>query len=386
MKSFQHYINTLQNLTMIYINQRRGWTTDRKIIVIESDDWGSIRMPSNAVLESLLKNQVKLRPQLGLDKYDTLASNEDLEKLIKVLYSVKDKNGNKAKITLNCVVANPDFEKIKANGFTKYEYEIFIETLKRYSNHDKSFSLWKEGIQNKIFRPQFHGREHLNVQLWMNGLHKDFPGTRYAFDSGVFCNTFDKKYDIRGRYLEAFNVAYNNEYDFVLDSIKDGLSIFENIFGFKSKSMIAPNYIWDDKVEKTVFENGVKFIQGSFIQINTIESSKSENRNKYHYLGKRNNLNQIYMTRNCIFEPTHNRKFNSNKCIEDIEKAFLLKKPAIICSHRVNYIGDLNVNNRDNNLEELYYILNYIINKYPEVEFMFSDELGELIFQTDTKK
>lgn len=27
-----------------YINDRRSWTSDRKIVVIESDDWGSIRM------------------------------------------------------------------------------------------------------------------------------------------------------------------------------------------------------------------------------------------------------------------------------------------------------------------------------------------------------
>ena len=36
-----------------YINQM-GFHTNRKILVIDSDDWGSIRMPSRNVYETLL--------------------------------------------------------------------------------------------------------------------------------------------------------------------------------------------------------------------------------------------------------------------------------------------------------------------------------------------
>lgn len=38
----------------------RGWKTSRKIIVIESDDWGSIRMPSKEVYNSLLKQGIRV--------------------------------------------------------------------------------------------------------------------------------------------------------------------------------------------------------------------------------------------------------------------------------------------------------------------------------------
>ena len=53
------------NRTMKFINERRGWKTDHKIVVIESDDWGSIRMPSTETLNHLLKNSVKLTPKAG---------------------------------------------------------------------------------------------------------------------------------------------------------------------------------------------------------------------------------------------------------------------------------------------------------------------------------
>ena len=38
-------MNIRNKLAKYYINLR-GWKTNRKIVVIESDDWGSIRMAS----------------------------------------------------------------------------------------------------------------------------------------------------------------------------------------------------------------------------------------------------------------------------------------------------------------------------------------------------
>lgn len=38
-----------------------GWCTNKKIVVIESDDWGSIRMPSLSSFEKLEKLGLDLR-------------------------------------------------------------------------------------------------------------------------------------------------------------------------------------------------------------------------------------------------------------------------------------------------------------------------------------
>lgn len=380
MKSLSHYISAVKSRSATHINQRRGWTTDRKIVVIESDDWGSIRMPSITTLNYLQRKGVKLNPELGYDKYDTLASNTDLEMLFEVLDSVKDKNGNPAKITFNTVMANPDFTKIKESGYTEYHYELFTETLKRYLNHDRSFSLWQEGIENKVMKPQFHGREHLNVQLWLKALREDWKGARISFEKEVYCNYFDKGIDSRGRFLEAYNITEAGEYKFILDSIVDGLGLFEKVFGFKSRSMIAPNYIWDDNIEKTALDNEVKYLQGGFMRRNTLVDKKSGNKSMYgRYMGERNKYSQINLIRNCLFEPSQDTSLNADYCLNDIERMFKLKKPAIVCSHRLNFIGELDYNNRDITLRDLEYLLKTIVSKYPNVEFMSSDELGDVI-------
>jgi hypothetical protein len=68
-----------------------------------------------------------------------------------------------------------------------------------------------------------------------------------------------------------------------------------------------------------------------------------------------------------------------DSCLGEINAAFRWRKPAVISSHRVNYIGAHYPDNRDRGLRELKRLLKAIVQKWPEVEFMTSAELGELM-------
>ena len=105
-----------------------GYKTNRKIIVIESDDWGSIRIPSLDTQKILTEKKI-ISLKDPFSKYDALESETDLNELYNVLLSHKDKHGNPPTITANCVVANPDFDKIRASNFTKYIYEDILKLL-----------------------------------------------------------------------------------------------------------------------------------------------------------------------------------------------------------------------------------------------------------------
>jgi hypothetical protein len=84
-----------------------------------------------------------------------------------------------------------------------------------------------------------------------------------------------------------------------------------------------------------------------------------------------------------------NEHFTGNNwiesCINDIEIAFRWKKPAIVSSHRVNYIGHLSKDNREMGLSQLTDLLGAILKKWPDVEFMSSEQLGETIELTKQK-
>ena len=62
-----------------------------------------------------------------------------------------------------------------------------------------------------------------------------------------------------------------------------------------------------------------------------------------------------------------------------INIAFRWNKPAVICSHRINFMGALDEKNRNDNLLLLKDLLRHIKKTWPDVEFMTSDQLGDLI-------
>lgn len=371
MKSLKHYYLATESHLCTYINQCRGYVTDRKIIVIESDDWGSIRMPSTDTLHKMIKLRLDVVGNC-YNENDALATKEDLSVLFEVLSKYKDKNGNSPKITANTCVANPDFEKIKGSDFKTYFYEPFTTTLARYPNC--SFNSWKEGIAQNIFIPQFHGREHLNVEKWMHELQKGNEELMACFD------------------LQAWGIRYNNLQDSVLaglivnskksielqkEILKEGMQLFQEIFGYTSKYFIAPCYTWNPELNETLKLLGVDILQGAYLQHLSKKGYKSGS--LYNYMGKKNKFGQVYLVRNCFFEPTQNLKLNKEYCLNNIRKAFSLKKPAIISAHRLNFIGAIHPKNRDNNLRQFSELLGTIIKCWPDVEFMSSDELGEVI-------
>jgi hypothetical protein len=91
-------------------------------------------------------------------------------------------------------------------------------------------------------------------------------------------------------------------------------------------------------------------------------------------------LSQLYLTRNASFEPSSNNSTDPvNSCLHQIEIAFRWGKPAIISSHRVNYIKIIDPENASNGLRKLDLLLSKILLRWPEVEFLTSAELGNLI-------
>lgn len=363
--------NSAEYRALKYINERRGWKTDRKIIVIESDDWGSIRMPDREVYEKCVQHGFRV-DKSHYNKYDSLASNQDFEHLYSVLSKYKDRNNNSPVITANTLVANPDFESIKANRFSRYYYERFTDTIDRYDNC--SVAAWNEGMDQGIFYPQLHGREHLNIARWMEHLQSPSKEMLFAFNNCLI----GLGPSITNNKLPSFVQAFDQPHYLADNSIevilKDAVSIFEDVFGYQSKSFIAPNYIWNKRIEDVLANLNVKYLQGGMVQ--KINSKK----NIYHYLGQENSFGQLYLTRNVIYEPSSDLKKDWNSlALKQIKRAFKLNKPAIICMHRVNFIGSIFEKNRINNLKLFNGLLSQIVQIWPEIEFMNTAQLGDLI-------
>ncbi len=344
-----------------------------KIIVFESDDWGSLRMPSLKVFNKLPTQATGNNP---FNRFDTLENTIDLEALFEVLNNFKDVNGSRPVFTTNFVVANPDFDKIRDTGFEKYYWESIEKTYKRYFSESNILDLIKEGTKKEIIKPQFHGREHLNSFRWMNMLNKGNKTLLNAFDKEVFCIDLEEEGLKRANLMASFDYDNNASKQFLREHLLEGTDEFNRIFGYYSESFIAPSNVWDSFAEEVLGVQGVKYIQSLRVQkIPQINSKKYLNH--VNYIGEKNKFNQIYTSRNVYFEPATNLTYDwIGNALSKISTAFYWGKPAIISTHRINYVGGLNENNRKVSLNKLSILLKQIMKKWPDVRFLSSDRLG----------
>ncbi len=367
--------------TKKHIQNFPGKNLGKKYIVFESDDWGSERIPSKVSMKYLITN--------GIDPYsnpfnhlDSLESADDLSALFDTLTKFKDIKGNHPVITANSVMANPDYGKIKDSDFRDYHFETVLETYKNKKGCENSYAVMRDGIASGVYHPQFHGREHLNVNQWLKALQSGNDILVKAFRASIYGIDLQTDMTNRANFMAAFDGNSSSEISSYGDIIKEGTTLFSSMYGFSSQSFIAPCYVWHPSLEVFLKENGIKYLQGLPVQL--APDFKGGYRKIYHYQGEKNRIRQIYFTRNCFFEPSLNPEFNFiDDCIQRMKIIFFWGKPAIIGTHRINFIGSLNEENRRKNLEQFSILLSTILKTWPDVEFITTDKLGEIYQNTN---
>jgi len=370
----------LEKLYDIILNVKNlaGRSLDRKLVAIECDDWGGIRMHSKKVYSELLRSNIPVDNNI-YDQLDTLADKQDLEYLMETLLSVKDRNSHPAVMTPVTNVANPDFKKIEESGFTEYYYEPFTETLKRYGRDPQTFSTWKKGIELGVFIPEFHGREHISVQPWLQKLREGDKTLRSAFRHEFVSVRLNGLHPALSGFRAEFYFSSQDQIEFLQRSISSGVKLFKELFGYIPRAFVPSNNIFHPVFEQKVAETGVKYLLVS--HFGPVPDGKGNIRMKYHRIGKKTSDGLRYYTRNCAFEPAAHGYPGIDLTIKQIESAFHWRKPANISTHRVNFIGTLEKSNRDHGLKELKALLDSIVKKWPDVEFVSTADMYKILYE-----
>lgn len=364
----------------------RGFHTERHLVVIESDDWGSIRMPSAEVYRKLQKAGDHPENDAFL-RNDCLENVADLTALFAVLTSVKDKNGSPAVMTANFAMANPDFDKIDPIN-DAYFFEPFTDTYKRYYPDQDVFSCVQDGIKSSCFVPQLHCREHMNVNRWMNDLKQQKYDTVIAFQNHMIGTGSSFSQENPFGYMDAFNSNFTSDAE-LSNVVHEAMELFENTFGKKSETFVASCFVWNDALEKALCEVGVRGIQsGCWQNLPVCTEEGNALRRKLRFTGQKNRIGQVYTVRNCTYEPAYQQTpmKSAKECLDQIMRAFHNRKPAIINSHRFNYIGSINRENARENLKGLSWLLQTIIDNIPDAEFISTAELLRIIDRRSYEK
>jgi hypothetical protein len=352
----------------------KGWRNPVKILVIESDDWGCRRIPDRLAYETLVRRGYAVEQSaLCLDCRE---SCEDVQSLFDVLDAHQDIRGRPACITGNMVMSNPDFNSIEESSFKTYHRVKLCEEKFLTSDYKRVTELLLIGFQKGMFIPQFHCLEHVRWWKWMEALQDVSSEARYLFNLGIYSlphgvardkASYDGPIYVSQAEIEKYGVNLG-------EMIKKGINAFYQVFGFMPHSTIAPNYTWNDSVEKLWVHHGIKYVQSSVVQL--IEPPWQK---RYHFLGEQSLSGLTYLVRNCNFEQNDGGEHRLLRCLTEIGRAFRHKRPAVVCSHRLNYVGGIDVRYRNTNLHLLDRLLGEVCRRWPDVYFLSSPELGLMI-------
>ena len=331
--------------------------TVRPIVVIQSDDWGRVGIPSPGTLEQLKSRGLPV----GDSKWDYygLETESDVAELGSLLSSFTDRDGNVARLTANFVMANADLARMREEGFREFRWvEIQAGFPSPWS--DSLIDLYRENIRKGIFEPGLHGFTHFNAEVLMDALHKDSECGR------------------RAKTLVAHDVPYlasvTPEYNFALVTrdrrerfvsrrsqklwVETGAKLFQQSFGVRPLTVCAPGYRSNSVTRKLWRASGVRSVQ--------IMGTH----------GPRLVDGLVELPRNVSFEPALVERNVLDRTMEEIRLAASRRIPIIICSHSINYISRFlaaAVSSR-NMLRKL---LDRLLDEFPDVRFAGSAELGE---------
>jgi hypothetical protein len=363
-----------------HIKNIPGWRTNRKLVLFAVDDYGTVRLHSKAAREQL--DQAGLPIDSRFDAYDTLETREDLEALYDVLDSVKDRDGKAAVFTPYALPCNINFEQMQEEDYQAYRYEHLPATYKKLSAlqpnaYEGTWALWREGIEKGLMAPQFHGREHLNLKVFEEKLQRRDPDIMTALQNRSYTSIRQQDYPTIG-WTAAFSFAQTEELERFPGILKSGLDAFESVFGYRATTFTPPAQQFHPALYPALWEHGIQAID------RPLRYRQHLGNGKYKQVWSRMRADastgKVTLVRNVVFEPTDERNIDwVAYTLKQIAAAFRWRKPAIISSHRVNFCGHINEKNREKGLNDLKELLQEIVKRYPEVEFISMGELVRLI-------
>jgi hypothetical protein len=271
---------------------------------------------------------------------------------------------------------------MKEEGYKNVHIELLPLTFKKLSSlqpfaYEGAWNFWQEGINKGLMCPEFHGREHFNLKIFKEKLAKKDQALILSLENRSLTNVGYSGYSSIG-WTASFSF-----WDPVKDTayfpqmIKEGLDFFEQVYGYESVAFTPPAQQVPSDLESELRNFGLEALDKPFFQKKHVGFDRYKM--EFCTMRYKEKKGLVELVRNVVFEPTASSIDHVSKALAQIEAAFTWNKPAIISSHRVNFCGHIDPNNREKGLGDLKSLLGAIVKKWPDVEFVSIRDLVQLI-------
>ena len=317
------------------------------VLIIESDDWGP----------------------------GPVEHADSLRRIIDVLLAHRDATARPAIMTIGAVLAVPDTVAIRAAGYASYRRRMLS---------DPEFLPIKQTL--------LQGRERGVLAIQLHGMEHCWPGTllELAREAGEVRNWLETS---SGFDTESLPSAVQSRWTDVSalpscplgetairDAVAEETQAFSQCFGEQASVVVPPTFVWSRTVERHWANSGVRVIVTPGKRLTLRDANgKPGGEDKTILNGDRSEDGMIYLVRDVYFEPSLGH--DAKRALDDAESRFSLGRPALLETHRFNFVGDPAV--RDSSLAELDRLLMLARDRYPGLRFMNSCELAEAMSTRD---
>jgi hypothetical protein len=307
--------------------QTIDWKT-RPSVVFESDDWGSCEFASSRADYELFLG----REPGNVWRSARLETPKDLKRLYSLLEQYRDKNARAAVFTAFFCMANPNYDAIRASGFQEY-HDIPIDAgMPSPWTHDGLVKAWRDGVRRGVLAPEFHGRlHHTQPSLWLKLLQDGDAEAAWRFAHSIF---------IQNEHLPEYEGLSDEE---TREWVRPAVGTFTRLFSACPTAAVSSDAT--PLTEKVWAELGMKtFCLRNFSIPGAppiVYSNKPwNNQDPDTPMGARNpGTGVTYLSRNIFFEPAVDGQYSFSRTISHLEQVWQRNEPAVISTHRVNYLN-----------------------------------------------
>lgn len=368
----------MQKLLFSFTFAKKLMKAKVRFVVFESDDWGYCgEMKDKKTLDLLLPDEDKRKEQ-RMEFNNTLETFQDMMNLFALLERFRDSLGRPAVFTSNYVMSNPDYERIRESGFKEY-FSIPLSSgfPSGWNDRGEIIMAANQGIKRNIWRPEFHGLAHFNFRAWMKALREGDKKARKYFDN--YLASTSATFPALSEYAADSSIGAFESLQEQVSLVSSGCKIFKSVFGYRPVSTIPPHDIWNSDTEIAFLRCGLKYLQS---ERNRFKSVMFESPSRQlSPLGAMKSIILLYgplfkILRNVRLE-LRDEPSEAELCTEILFREGI---PAVVGTHRVNYVSSVNPSVSHSGRKKLEEYLKYLVES-DNIIFLSATELSQICYE-----
>jgi len=318
------------------------------VVIIESDDWG----PGPA------------------DHVEALTAITD------TLKGFQDSAGRHPVMTIGLILGIPDAAALREHGLDRYRritlddprYLSILETLNR-------------GAQQGVLSLQLHGLEHLSPTSFMKMAEDPQGEVRQWLAEGDGSDTETLPSHLQSRWIDSATLPSGAiAPEAIQSAVREEMETYTRIFGAPPEVVVPPTFIWNAEVERAWAEHGARIVVTPGRRYTGRNASgQPAGIDRTMRNGEQGEGGATYVVRDIYFEPSYGHR--AEPTIEAIRKHQQLGRPALLETHRFNFIGD--AEKREQALHETRSLLAAVLREFPSVRFIDTATLGRALRERD---